>query len=235
MGQQSRKDLVVLIPGLDGTGRLYYRHIQALSARYRVRAWAFEPRPVFDFPDLVAELDAELAAEPPGSVTIVGESFGGTVALHYTLAHQERVRRLLLINTFAEYPGRLRIALACRLAPLLSWRGVRQVKDFIVHRQLAAEGVQPEDRRRYQEIIQFVDRASYCRRLQLVRDVRLRERLGQVRVPTLIFASGKDKVVPPLLEARYMASRIPGARLLEYPHAGHALLLTPGFSLAEHL
>jgi hypothetical protein len=32
-----------------------------------------------------------------------------------------------------------------------------------------------------------------------------------------------------------MASKIPNAEVHEFPRAGHALLLTPGFSLAAYL
>jgi pimeloyl-ACP methyl ester carboxylesterase len=46
-------------------------------------------------------------------------------------------------------------------------------------------------------------------------------------------ASRRDKLVPSIGEAHYMAARIPNAYVHEFPEAGHALLLTPGFSLAD--
>jgi pimeloyl-ACP methyl ester carboxylesterase len=69
----------------------------------------------------------------------------------------------------------------------------------------------------------------------LARDVDLRAKLTLVSVPTLLFASGRDKIVPSIEEARFMSTRIPDARLYEFPQAGHALLLTPGFVLADYL
>ena len=63
----------------------------------------------------------------------------------------------------------------------------------------------------------------------------MRARLGEIRARTLLFASGRDKIVPSLAEARFMASRIPRAELHEFPRAGHALLLTPEFFLADYL
>jgi pimeloyl-ACP methyl ester carboxylesterase len=61
------------------------------------------------------------------------------------------------------------------------------------------------------------------------------ERLSEIKVPTLLFASGRDKLVPSAQEGRFMAARIPNSKLYEFPRAGHALLLTPGFRLADYI
>jgi pimeloyl-ACP methyl ester carboxylesterase len=231
----ARKPLALLIPGLDGTGRFYYRQIEALSARYRVLPWQFKERDSFDFCDLAGELAEGTSAEEPNSMLVVGESFGGPVAIHFVLTYPDRVRALALINTFPSYRRKLRIRLACRLAPMLRWPFVSSAKNFLAEKVLAREGIPAEDRRRYHEIVRLVYPPAYVRRLELVRQTALRERLGEISVPTYIFASGRDKVVPSLAEGRYMSERIPGAKLFVFPSAGHALLLTPGFLLADYL
>ena len=229
------RPLALLIPGLDGTGLLYYRQVEALERRHRVRTWQLPRHAAFDYPDLVAELERATEGEEPGSIVAVGESFGGTVAMHFALARPERIRTLVLVNTFPRYRRQGRIRLACRLAPLLRWSVSRRVKDAVADRTLQLEGIEAGDRRRYREIIEQVDPVGYRRRLQLVQCVDLRARLGEIAVPTILFASGRDKLVPSIAEARFMASRIPRERLYEFPRAGHALLLTPGFSLADYL
>jgi pimeloyl-ACP methyl ester carboxylesterase len=229
------RSLALLIPGLDGTGRLYYRQVERLAERYRVLPWNFGTGGAFDHATLVAALAEATSEEPAGSLLVVGESFGGTVAIEFALAHPDRVGALALVNAFAHYRRRYRIRLACRLAPLLAWRGARAIKDLIAVRTLARESIGSEDLGRYLEVVRSVDRAGYCRRLELVRDVDLRARLGEIRARTVLFASGRDKIVPSLEEARFMAARIPNAELHEFPEAGHALLLTPGFLLADYL
>jgi pimeloyl-ACP methyl ester carboxylesterase len=234
MNSQVEKPLALLIPGLDGTGKLFYRQIDRLSTRYRVLPWQFRPRYRFDLSDLAEEIARGTENERNGSMLVVGESFGGTIAMQFALDYSERLQRLVLVNTFPFYRRRMRIRLACRLAELLKKRMIQALKDVVVERALAAEGILREDRIRYQEAMKLVYHPAYCRRLQLVREVDLRSRLREIRIPTLLFASGRDKIVPSLTEARFMASRIPHAEIYEFPHAGHALLLTPGFCLAEY-
>lgn len=229
------KPLILLIPGLDGTGLMYARQIPALQERYRVLAWRHLASGPFGYPDLVRDLGEKTAAEPPGTVAVVGESFGGTVALHYALAFPERMRTLVLVNTFPEYRGRIKIRLACRLAPVLRWPVFRIIKDVVAELTLALEGIRVEERLHYRKMIRQVDPAAYQQRLHLIRDVRLRDRLPEIRVPTLIFAAGRDKIVASRREARYMSSRMAKARVFEFPRAGHALLLTRGFRLADYV
>jgi pimeloyl-ACP methyl ester carboxylesterase len=229
------KPLALLIPGLDGTGMLYYRQLEALSVHYRVLPWRFRPRADFDLCDLTRELGEGTAGEPPGSVLVVGESFGGLIALDYVLSYPERVRLLVLVNAFPYYRPRLRIRLARALARLLEYGIAQRAKNCIVDRTLLAEGIPEEDRRRYHEIVRQVDPAAYRRRLAVAQKADLRPRLANITVPTLLIASGRDKIVPSVAEAHFMAARIPCARVREYPKAGHALLLTPGVSLADHV
>ena len=203
------KPLALLIPGLDGTGEMFYRQIAALSSSHRVLAWKFSERSGFDFRDLVEELGEGTAGQEPGSILVVGESFGGTIAMHYVLAYPERVSRLALINTFPYYRPRRRILLGRRLVPLLRVKRLQSIKNFIVDRVLANEGVPKEDREVYRRIVQLVNFGAYQRRLELVQQVDLRPRLHEIMVPTLLFASGRDKIVPSIAEARFMASRIP--------------------------
>jgi len=229
------KPLALLIPGLDGTGKLYYRQIEALSARFRVRACEFKQCASSGLHDLVDDLVRDTAGEAPKSIVVVGDSFGGTVAMLFVLACPERVRSLALINAFPYYRRRFRIFLGCYLAPLLRWPGVKSVKDFIVDRELKSQGILQDDRMRYREVVKLVGFAGYRRRLELVREVNLLGQLDRIHVPTYLFAAGRDRIVPAVEEGHLMAARIPRSTLFEFPRAGHALLLTPGFCLGDYL
>ncbi len=232
--QQDLKPLALLIPGLDGTGLLYYRQIEMLSAIRRVTAWRFRQDSDFELTDLTQEIGEATCGEPAGSILVVGESFGGLIALDYVLRFPDRVHRLILVNAFPYYDGRLRIRLARLLALLLTFEFAKNFKDYVADRILAHEGIMGEDRKRYHEIVRQIDPAAYRCRLRLTQTLDLRQRLPQVAVPTVLLAARRDKVVPSIAAARFMAARIPRVELHEFPDAGHALLLTPGVSLADY-
>jgi pimeloyl-ACP methyl ester carboxylesterase len=231
----SKKPLALLIPGLDGTGKLFYRQTPGLSKTHRVQPCAFRPRDSFDLPELAREIANGIEDEEPESVLVVGESFGGMIAMQFVLDHQDKVRRLALVNTFPVYRKRIRIRLGCLLSGLIDKPLPGRLKNFVVDRTLASEGIPAEDRLRYREAIDCVYHPAYCRRLQLVRDIDLRSRLHKITVPTFLFASGRDRIVPSVPEARYMHSVLTNSKIFEFPDAGHALLLTPGFDLSEYL
>jgi pimeloyl-ACP methyl ester carboxylesterase len=228
------RPLALLIPGLDGTGSLYHRQIGPLSRTHRVLAWHYGDSPDFKLSDLTGELWRETAAEPPRSVLVVGESFGGLVALDYTLTHPEQARRLLLVNAFPYYGRRIRIRLARILAPLVEIRAAQWARIQFQLLVLRCEGIPAEERRHFGEVVLRIRLAPYRRRLELIETVDLRPQLPRISVPTVLLAARRDKLVPSVREARYMASRIPSARVHVFPRAGHALLLTPGFSLADY-
>jgi pimeloyl-ACP methyl ester carboxylesterase len=67
----------------------------------------------------------------------------------------------------------------------------------------------------------------------LVRDLPVLERrLAQVATPTTIVSGTADRVVP-VAAARRLAGQIPGAELVEIPHAGHLLHVQQAGRLAE--
>jgi thioesterase domain-containing protein len=74
-------DPLVLVPGLDGTGLLFYRQVPLLERRYAVTTHRLRDTATH-IAELVAELDERIdSIAPGGRVTLVGESFGGALSL----------------------------------------------------------------------------------------------------------------------------------------------------------
>ena len=235
MTDPEAKPLALLIPGLDGTGELYYRQAELLARTHRVRQWNYGRIGQAGLQELTESLGRATGDEPPGSILVVAESFGGLVGLNYALLYPERVRRLILVNTFPYYRRRLRIRAACRLAPLLQTQTIRRLREYLVDRFLSREGIRPEDRRRIWDILTRVDHQGYRRRLRIIVETDLRSRLPEIAVPVVLLAAQRDRIVPSIAEAKFMAAKIPHARLHTFAGAGHALLLTPGVSLLDYL
>ena len=86
---------------------------------------------------------------------VVGESFGGLIALQFALDYPGKIKNLALINTFPFYRRRVRIALACRWARLLQKPFIRNIKDWAAL-DPCNRGIPPEDRRRYLDVIRTI-------------------------------------------------------------------------------
>lgn len=100
---------VVLVHGFGATSlaSFYFTLVAPMSARgidviaYDLRGHGRSSRPPTGYrqSDLVADLSDLLdALDVPGPVHLVGNSYGGTVAFSYTVAHPERVASLALIE-----------------------------------------------------------------------------------------------------------------------------------------
>ncbi|MGB8699337.1 MAG: alpha/beta hydrolase [Thermosynechococcaceae cyanobacterium] len=60
-------------------------------------------------------------------------------------------------------------------------------------------------------------------------------RLYRLSQPVLIIASGKDRLLPSIAEARQLVELLPNARLLILPQSGHACLLEEDVNLNQIL
>src|SRR3712207_522091 len=95
---------LIFVPGMDGTGRLFYRQVPLLAPRFRVRTYTLRDD-AESMDGLVADLDRAIRSLAPGGepAVVIAESFGGTLALSYALAHPERVRALVVVNSFPRF------------------------------------------------------------------------------------------------------------------------------------
>ena len=89
---------LVFVPGMDGTGELFYKQVPRLAHRFRVATYRLRDDPP-DMATLVADLARVIDAVADGEpALLVGESFGGalTMAVLMLFLHLE-VRTLLVI------------------------------------------------------------------------------------------------------------------------------------------
>jgi haloalkane dehalogenase len=220
-----------------------WRHlIRALSPGYRCIApdhlgfgLSDRPREASYTPEAHAErLVAFLERLAPAPFTLVVHDYGGPIALPIGLRQPERVKRLVLINTWMwSFAGDCGMASKARIAggPLgrFLYRWVNFSLRVITPMAYGdRRKLTPAIHRQYLE--RFPDRGSRGAVLwPLARAIlgsgAFYDSLWQQRAklsgrPALIVWGMKDPAFPPYQLARWREA-LPGARVAELPHAGH--------------
>lgn len=102
---------VLILHGLMGSGRNWYGIAERLSDQFQIavpdlRNHGASPHSdAMDYPDMAADLLALLDELRWPTVSVIGHSLGGKLAIHLSMAHPERVSRLLVADIApAAYP-----------------------------------------------------------------------------------------------------------------------------------
>ncbi|MEQ1575432.1 MAG: alpha/beta fold hydrolase [Vicinamibacterales bacterium] len=228
-------EAVVLVPGMDGTGLLFYRQVPLLAQSYRVATYALR--------DSAASMDVlvddlarviETVAPAGREAIVVGESFGGALALSLAVARPERVSALIVLNSFPYFTPQVRLHLARFGLGALPWGAMGLVRRLTASR-LHSHHTHRNEVHRFLELTALATRRGYLNRLRLLTQYDLRQQLTAVRAPTLFLAAEHDHLVPSVREAEYMAARVPGATVRVLEGHGHICLIAPGVDLAHLL
>lgn len=226
---------LVYVPGMDGTGLLFYRQIAALARDFRVATYRLRD----DAPDmaaLVEQLQAVCDAAAPARepAVLVGESFGGALALTFALAHPDRVRALVILNSFPFFRPQRRLRLASLGISLIPWGAMRVVRRVTAHR-LHSRHTPRAELEAFHRLTAAARKRGYLNRLRILRSYDVRAALPSLRVPVLFLAADQDHLIPSVEQARLMASLVPGASLRVLRGHGHSCFLADGFDLAAVL
>jgi len=187
--------------------------------------------PTFDFDSLVGDLGAVIDAAGAEQCDLLGLAHGAAVAIAYAARHPERVRKLVLVNSYAA-----------------GWR-VRSDPEEIAFREslLEMNRRQPSFRRSLlgemfitlyfpsanQELIDWHNELfstlgpvpSMDRMIQLASEIDVRDELAKVQAPTLVAHARQDGNAP-LSAGQEVAAGIPDSRFVELDSANHIILGT---------
>jgi 3-oxoadipate enol-lactonase len=226
---------LVLVPGMDGTGRLFYRQAPLLAQSYRVAIYALRDDAT-RMDTLVSDLASVIEQMAPagGRAIVVGESFGGALSLSLALAHPERVEALVILNSFPYFAPQLRLRLAIHGLGVLPWGAmplVRRLTAFRMH----SKHTHRDDVQRFLALTRQSTKAGYIGRLKLLSEYDVRHRLHEIGCPTLFLAAEQDHLVPSVPQAHYMAARVPRSTVRVLGGHGHICLIAPSIDLSSVL
>ena len=231
MAVASLKQHLFLVPGIDGTGQLFYRQLPGLERDFTVTPTRLRDDAA-SMADLVADLDNEITrAAGSGRVSLLGESFGGALTLSYAVAHPERVERLIIVNSFAHFGSQARLWLGYHLLRATPW-GMMRIVRRLNARRMHSPRTERDEIRRFHELMRSATREGYLSRMRILRDYDIRDRLPSITAPVLYLAADRDTLVPSVEQARLMSELTPAGTMRVLEGHGHSCLIAPDMDLA---
>jgi pimeloyl-ACP methyl ester carboxylesterase len=219
---------------MDGTGLLFYRQVPLIAPSYRVATYALrETATTMDV--LVADLRRVIeTVSDARRAIVIGESFGGTLAMSFALAEPDYVSGLVVLNSFPHFAPQIRLHAAICAVAAMPWGAMGIVRRFTAFR-LHSRHTHPQEIQRFMELTSRAGRLGYLNRLKILTRYDIRGRLHELRPPTLFLAAEEDHLIPAVRQARYMAARVPGSVVRVLAGHGHNCLIAPDVNLGEIL
>lgn len=230
---------VVLVHGLGACLACWWENIGPLSRHFRVYALDMpahgesEPLPGVDHDAVKSArfLTHFLDAVSAPRASLVGNSAGGLVTAMCAVHYPERVERLVLVDSVGL--GRpvswfLRIASLPLVGKLLHLRALPSydvvIKELFYRPRTFDEALASELLRSRNShstrsvVVQIIQ--SGINLLGVRREMRILDRLAQVKAPTLIVWGREDRILP-VSHAHEAARALPQARVEVFPECGH--------------
>jgi pimeloyl-ACP methyl ester carboxylesterase len=213
--------VLLLTHGYSSTSAMWEGQIDALAKGHRLVLWDMRGHGQSDYPSdplayseehTVADMAALLDQVGAGNAVVGGLSLGGYMSLAFNRVHPDRVRALLIVDTgpgFKKDDARA------------SWNQRAQATGDRFQRDGLAVLTSASRERATVRHRDASGLALAARGMLTQRDARVIESLPGIKVPALVVVGADD--TPYLAASDYMAAKIPGARKVVIPDAGHAV------------
>lgn len=180
-------------------------------------------------PAMLALMDAYVAVIEDGfdefgianDAVLMGNGFGGTVALAFALAHPERISKLVLSDAAACFPPEGRQAFAV-MAQKVADGGLGSIAEIAAKRVFSPDylAAHPEKIEERKKVLLDIDPKAFHAACKILQESDLVPLLHHLRVPTLVVCGEFDQATPPVLN-KQIAEKVAGARYVELPGCGH--------------
>jgi pimeloyl-ACP methyl ester carboxylesterase len=227
--QTGRGPILVLLHGFLFDSRSWRPQLEGLSSDFTVIAWdapgagrSADPPETFRMSDWAQCLAGLLDLVGVGPAHILGLSWGGMLAQEFYRRQPERVRSLVLADTYAGWRGSLSEAVSEeRLATCLRdslLPASQLVPKYLpgMHSESATQGVREE----LASIMSAFHPVGFRLMALSSAHADTRDLLPRIRVPTLL-VWGEADARSPMSVAQQFHAAMPNARLAVIPGAGH--------------
>jgi pimeloyl-ACP methyl ester carboxylesterase len=212
---------LILTHGYSSTSAMWQGQIEALSKRHRLILWDMRGHGQSDYPDdtaaysealTVGDIAALLDEVGAAKAIVGGLSLGGYMSLAFYRAHPERVSALLIVDTGPGFKKDDAREAWNKRAHDTADRFEQHGLDVLKSASRERSSVSHRD---------ASGLARAARGMLTQRDARVIELLPEIKVPCLVVVGADD--APFLAASDYMAAKIPGAKKVVIPAAGHAV------------
>lgn len=180
-------------------------------------------------PTVVALMDAYVATIEDGfdefdignDAVLIGNGFGGTVALAFALAHPERIAKLVLSDAAAGFPADGRKAFEV-MAGKVAESGLGSIAEIAAKRVFSPAylAARPEKIEERKQALLGIEPKAFQAACKILQEADLTPHLHRMKVPTLVICGEFDQATPPALN-KLVAQKVAGARYVELPGCGH--------------
>ena len=225
----THSETVLLLHGMGSSGDDWVLQLPALTPRYRVltpdargHGQSGKPPGPYSIPQMaddVVELFDELQID---SAHVVGLSMGGCIGLQMAVAHPDRVRSFVSVNSFAKIraAGWRGFARFLHRMWALNFGAMDDVAEPVA-RAMFPKPEQDEIRRLTVKRIASNPKGPYRATLKACLNFNALPHLGRVKCPALIVAGDRDLTVSMAVK-KEMHRGLPHAELVIIPDSGHA-------------
>ena len=219
---------VIFLHGLGGTRTAWDPQLRDLGSRFRCIAWdmpgygASPPPTRLTFPAIADGLAGLLDTLDIEAADLVGLSFGGMHALHTTIRHPRRVRRLVLADTspaFGLDGTNPRDWKAARLEPLERGLSPADMAAGVIE-SICAGVLDPGTHGQLVASFGRISVAGFRAAVECLPTHDVRGDLGHITCPALVIVGAEDRETPPSYAAT-LAAGLPDSTLEVLHGVGH--------------
>lgn len=226
--ESGKGEPLILVHGLGGCIEAWTAQLEDLSGKFRVAALDLRGFGMSDVPERVSiegfaddvrSLMDHLGIE---KASILGHSMGGIVCMEFYKKYPERVKSLILANTFHKLPEHVRKEFEQRLRILEASPGMDQIARFISEISIH------QDRKDLKDLVETIirknDKEVYTAATSELAKADYENLLPNIRVPVLVITAEHDVTTPPAF-GEAIARLVPDSTVKMIGSAAHLAML----------